>query len=179
MSTPPQRRHVSSQRVMTPPDFLEAVTRRFGPIAFDLAADTQTSITPCWFGPGSPYGEDALTENWGIVDQLPAPPRTLPWRWLNPEYARLGPWVEKCALEAANGVPILLLTPASVGATWYRQWVRPFAYSLFVSPRLQFVGHHQGYPKDLMLSVYAHGLVGTDTWVWKARTSTRETGDGE
>ncbi len=46
---------------------------------------------------------------------------------------------------------------------------------LGISPRLQFTGtvpnprtgKIDGYPKDLMLSVFGAGLNGFDTWRWK------------
>jgi hypothetical protein len=40
---------------------------------------------------------------------------------------------------------------------------------LELTPRIKFVGHKGGFPKDLILNVYSRErLVGRDTWNWKA-----------
>jgi hypothetical protein len=65
-----------------------------------------------------------------------------------------------------RGARILFLTPASVGANWFQQYVVPFAHVIELSPRMSFDGKNP-FPKDLVLSVYMHGLTGRSHWRWK------------
>lgn len=162
---PAQRPHRSRQDYATPPEFLLAVARRFGRLVWDLAAQDDTSVAEgSWFGPGSPHGEDALVLSWANVCDRGR--NGDGWCWLNPPFATIGPWAEKCAIEMQRGARILLLVPASVGSHWYARHVVPYAHTLFLAPRLTFIGETAPYPKDLMLAVYAHGLTGCSTWQW-------------
>lgn len=141
---PRQKPHESIQSVGTPRGFLHAVEARFGPIVIDLAAAPSNRVVEEWFGPGSPYGEDALARNWvrrGLS-------------WLNPEFGYISPWAEKCASEAALGAQVALLVPASLGSDWYVDHIKDRAMTLILKPRLTFVGHSDQYPKDLMLCMF-------------------------
>lgn len=159
---PAQKPHRSRQDYQTPPEFLAAVTRRFGEIAWDLAAHAQnTVVEDGYFGPGSAITADALGIEWRRSWV-----KNDGWFWLNPPFADIAPWAEKCAEEMQRGARILLLVPASVGSQWYARSVVPVAHTLFLAPRLTFVGETAPYPKDLMLCVYAHGLTGCSTWQW-------------
>lgn len=162
---PRQQPHRSRQDYGTPVEFLAAVTRRFGRLGWDLAASATNSIVgpasrPQCYGPDSAFAEDSLAQSWANVCDGDR------WCWLNPPFADIAPWAEKCALEMSRGARILLLTPASVGSHWYARHIVPNAHVLFLAPRLTFVGEAAPYPKDLMLSVFAHGLTGNAPWQW-------------
>lgn len=166
---PSQHRQGSRQDWGTPRGFLTAVQLRFGPISFDLAASPQNAVVKGrFYGPGSGANQDALEDDarpWAM--RLEAE-RGASWLWLNPPFADIDRWATACATEMQRGARILLLTPASVGTRWYAQHIVPHAHVLFLSPRLTFVGARDPYPKDLMLSVFAHGLTGCSTWQWAA-----------
>ena len=157
---PAQKPGKSVQEVGTPAEFLRAVEGRFGPILFDLAANAANSVCGAdYFGPGSAWGEDAMVQPWRIRRGL---------CWLNPEFADLGPWAAKAAEEGPLGANLTMLTPASIGSTWFARHVFGKALVLGLSPRLTFVGSTSPYPKDLMLSVFGPSVVpGFDVWRWK------------
>lgn len=166
MAVPQQKPARSVQDVATPRDFLDAVERRFGPIAFDLAATSSNTVTgPDFYGPGSPIAENALTAPWDRSGLL----------WLNPPFGDLATWAQRCAEQRARcaeqrarGARIALLAPASTGSIWFAEHVWQHAYVLLLRPRLTFVGHTAPYPKDLMLALYEPGgLRGIDLWRWK------------
>jgi len=161
MSTMPrQKPHQSEQVVGTPPEFLASVVKRFGLLNVDLAANIDNRVTERFLGPGSVLGQDSLSFDWAKL-RIDGD-----WMWLNPPFSDIAPWAEKCAAESARGAKILMLTPASIGSNWFRDHVHRKAYVLAI-PRLTFVGHASAYPKDLILSVYADGLTGFDTWDWR------------
>lgn len=150
---PAQKPGRSVQEVATPVEFIDAVQDRFGPITFDLAALKSNSVVERFYSPK----DDSLQQRWHQHEG---------WLWLNPPFSDIGPWARKCVAEAAHGAHILLLTPASVGADWFRFHLFPNAYVLYLSPRLQFAGHPHPYPKDLALTVFCHDMHGQDTWRW-------------
>ena len=89
--------------------------------------------------------------------------------WVNPPFARLGPWVEKCAWEShEQGLRIAALLPADVGTEWFATHVAGKAHELFLRPRPIFVGETAPYPKDLMLCLYDGPRIGYTTWDWRA-----------
>lgn len=142
----------------TPRDFIAAVEARFGPIVFDLAASVHNAKASKYWT----REDDSLTKSWARIFNAGGN------LWLNPEFSDIARYAEKCAEESAqrNGL-ILLLTPASIGTDWFARHVNRKAFVLGISPRLTFEGCLDPYPKDLMLSVYGHGLSGFDTWRWK------------
>lgn len=143
----------SNQEVETPEEFIAAVEARFGPLSWDLAASKHNTKHPNFFS----KKEDSFTKQWHkIRGNL----------WLNPEFDPIGPWVEKCAKEAALGAKILCLTPASVGSNWFRDFVFGKALVLSLNDRITFVGQKDPYPKDCILSAYGFG-VGFALWQWK------------
>ena len=144
----------SKQDYKTPKNFIEAVVVRFGLLSHDLAADEHNTQAPSYFD----KEVDSLSQDWGkLKGNL----------WLNPPFARIEPWAEKCArTEYSPDRRILFLVPGSVGSEWYRNYVAEYAYVLALSPRLTFVGCKDPYPKDCILAIYGHGLHGFDTWRW-------------
>lgn len=138
---PAQKPGRSRQDYGTPPEFVSAVARRFGPITFDLAATAQNAISPLHYCPQ----EDSLVQDWT---------RLRGRLWLNPPFGNIGPWAAKCARSAGPGRTTLLLTPAAVGTEWFADHVYGHARVFAIRPRLTFVGAADPYPSDLILSVY-------------------------
>lgn len=156
----------SVQDVETPKDLLDAVVRRWGPLAIDLAATRENRKADRWLGPGSPIAEDSLSgELRGFwTSQIDGA------AWLNPPFGDLGPWVRRCSswLGCRNSRGrTLLLVPASVGSNWWRDHVHEKAAVHFLNGRVKFVGHSGPYPKDLALCVYGD-RPGYHVWNWRA-----------
>ncbi|MCK9358140.1 MAG: phage N-6-adenine-methyltransferase [Dehalococcoidia bacterium] len=141
MTRPAQRPGSSRQDYGTPPEFLRAVERRFGPVTFDLAAHAGNSVVPGYHSPA----DDSLVQDWTRHNG------TL---WCNPPFGRPEPWAAKCARSKGPGRRILLLTPASVSTEWFADHIYGQARVYAVRPRLTFVGCTASYPGDLILSVY-------------------------
>lgn len=146
-------RGTSKQDYATPPAFIAAVEKRFGPIAFDLAASPENAKAPRFFT----KEDDSLRKAWGALDGN---------LWLNPEFDDIAPWADLCAGVRGRSAWTMMLTPASPGANWFRRLVVPNAYVLELAPRISFDGKHP-YPKDCILSAFGFGVVGRDVWRWK------------
>lgn len=147
----------SKQDVETPDSLIRAVERRFGPIVCDLAATAENKKgSGAYIGPE----QDSLVQPWADLH----PTGTL---WLNPEFGDVAPWAQKCAFEAQlrSGV-IAMLVPASVGANWWFDFVHQKAMVLALTPRVKFIGHTAGFPKDLALCIYGQQANGFDVWDW-------------
>lgn len=158
---PAQRPGESEQVVRTPPEFLRAVERRFGPIRFDLAATAENSVAgENYFGPGSKHGEDALGYSWLLPGVL----------YCNHPFGDSDIWTPKAREEGARGARVHMLMPAAVSSNWFRDNVYRHALVLFLNPRLRFVGHTADYPKDMALAVFGPWVApGMDVWRWKER----------
>jgi len=152
-SMPQQRPGASKQDYATPVALIEAVQRRFGPIAFDLAASASNAVVPAFYD----IERNALAQDWRTLHGL---------LWCNPPYARIGPWAEKCAANAGITRTIALLTPASIGASWFERYVHGKALVLALTPRLTFGACTAPYPKDCMLSVYGCDP-DFEVWQWR------------
>lgn len=157
---PPQKPGESKQDYGTPPAFLAAVERRFGPIVWDLAAHASNSVCgDRYFGPGSRWGEDSLERAW---DRLPGVPRD-GLRWLNYPFGDARIWMRKVSREAKFGVRIAVLGPAAVATNWFAKYVYGQALVLPFRPRLKFLGMAPNpktgkvdpFIKDLALFIYA------------------------
>lgn len=155
---PEQKPGRSVQEVGTPPEFLDAVQKRFGTLEFDLAANRENSVCgPHFFGPGSGLSADSLSVWWGAKPMF---------HWLNPPYSNIEPWAAKCATDRHPEGRIAFLIPAAVGTNYFSRHIHEKALVLFLSPRLTFVGHTQSYPKDLILAMYGE-KPGYECWRWK------------
>lgn len=152
---PAQKPHRSEQSVETPPELIQAVERRFGIIDFDLAASPENTKARRFFT----REDDALTQNW----QLPEAVRVA---WLNPEFGDARRYAEKCCEVRDLQRWTLMLVPQGT-PDWACEFVWGQAYVLKLKGRVQFVGHPQGFPKDLMLCCYGFGLRGEDVWDWR------------
>ena len=157
MSEPRQKPGRSKQDYATPPEFISAVVKRFGPLAWDLAADSKNHKAPNYFT----VEQDSLAQDWSKLQG------TL---WLNPPFGYIAPWAKKCAdtcLEMPVGNRILMLVPASVGSNWFLEHVYPRALVIALNPRMSFDGKAP-FPKDLILAVYGRHP-GFDVWRWNGK----------
>jgi DNA (cytosine-5)-methyltransferase 1 len=156
---PTVKRHKSKQDYGTPWELIWACEGRFGPIMWDLAASPENTKGPAF------YDEefDSLKQRWhehrGVL-------------WLNPPFANIEPWAEKCAFESRSDLGherarILFLTPASVGANWFRDHVHGKAFVVGLNGRITFEGTSDPYPKDCILSAFGFGPPGFDVWDWR------------
>lgn len=156
-----RKRGSSEQSVQTPKAFIEAVQVRFGQITFDLAADEHNAQASSYFT----EAEDSLVHDWPKEGVL----------WLNPPFQSIGPWAAKCnqwlKKEPSQSALIAFLVPASVDSNWWAQDVTGRARALAVSPRLQFVGHKDPYPKPMALCIYDARFPSQsatiEPWRWK------------
>lgn len=165
MAEPQQKPGRSKQDYGTPWEFIRSCEARFGKIICDLAASAENAKCERFFS----RDVDSLSQPWAAL----LPTGVL---FLNPEFANIAAWSAKCAEESAkrHGL-ILLLTPASIGTDWFSDSVLRHARVLGLRPRIPFdgmpvnpkTGRVDGYPKDLMLSVYGAGQRGIDSWRWK------------
>lgn len=162
---PAQNPATSKQDFETPPDFLAALEARWGRVDFDLACREDN----CKANSDAGYGGGYFWPKYDSLDQPWAHDHRDQNLWLNPEFGNIEPFAAKCAFEGPmmRRGRIFLLTPASIGTNWFAKHVNGRAMVLGISPRITFVGAAQGYPKDLMLSIFAPGMNGFDTWRWK------------
>lgn len=149
---PTIRRGKSKQDHPTPWNFIRACEHRFGPIVFDLAASHGNQKAPRYFT----KEDDSFKQDWHKI------PGNL---YLNPEFANIAPWAEKCALEGERGAKILFLTPASIGSNWFAEFCHRRALVLALNGRITFEGMDDPYPKDCMLTCFGFGI-GFDVWRW-------------
>jgi DNA (cytosine-5)-methyltransferase 1 len=124
----------------TPPAFFAYAARRYGPFKLDAAASAEDRHCAAWFGPGSPLGEDALTESWCVADE------GLTRVWCNPPYSLNAHFVAKAREEARTGrVQTTLLLPATVDVDWWHEYIweeaapRPGVLVELVRGRVRFL----------------------------------------
>ncbi len=162
---PAQKPGESKQDYGTPRDFLDAVEKRFGPMAVDLAARKDNAKAPLCITPE----QDSLKQDWGTLRGN---------LWLNPPYENIAVWAKKCA-ETETGFRckeppekctldrrIFFLVPASIGSNWFAQHVDGKARVLALNGRITFEGCTQPYPKDAILACYGE-TPGFEVWRWK------------
>lgn len=160
MPMPQQKPGKSKQDYQTPPELLKAIRRRLciGIFDVDVAASKDNAVCPYYYD----EERNGLAQSWTV------PEAESNWAWCNPPYANIEEWVRKATLEAKKGANTAMLIPASVGSEWWRTWVEPYAYQLFLSPRITFVGCDTPYPKDCALLLYTPmWLTGNQCWRWK------------
>lgn len=154
---PIQKPGKSKQDYGTPRELIAAVEKRFGPLVCDLAASADNAKAPLFIT----KEQNTLIQPW--AEQYPSGNL-----WLNPEFADLEPYVEKCWVESQRRHGLIhLLVPASIGANWFAKHVVHKSMVLGLSPRITFEGCDQPYPKDVMMAVYGYGFSGFGTWRWK------------
>jgi phage N-6-adenine-methyltransferase len=143
----------SKQDYATPPDFMAAVSRKFGPLTWDLAASKDNTKAPYYYT----EADNSLSKNWNDT-----------WGtcWLNPPFSNITPWAKHCSIYGSYGRQILFLVPASVGSNWFRDYVFHSAMIYFLNGRIKFIGCTDHYPKDCMLCHY--GVTpGIRIWSWQ------------
>lgn len=146
----------SKQDYATPHEFIRAVEARYGKLEFDLAASENNAKAYYIFT----VEHQSLAQPWAeILDGRLA--------WLNPPFGSIAPWAMKCAAEAKKGARILLLTPASVDTIWWADYIHGRAWVDFLSPRIQFDGADDPFPKPLSLSCFNISGTGYGPWRWK------------
>ena len=156
----------SRQDYATPFDFVRSIEARFGRLDIDLAGTALNKKAPKVITPE----QDSLQTTWQWALDF------RPTCWLNPPFRDIMPWAAKCARTKVGAFEpvrrILFLTPASVGANWFRDHVYGKALVLFLcsnehgSGRLTFEGEKDPYPRDLILSVYGEEP-GFKMWGWR------------
>lgn len=148
----------SKQTYQTPPEFMHAVVKRFGPVSFDLACVAETAKAKRFYTPE----DNALVQPWHKLSGL---------LWLNPPYDKISEWASKCSRESKLGARILFLVPASVGSNWFADFVHNQAHVLLLNGRITFVGAKDSYPKDCILACYGVPenvwTAGYSVWKWK------------
>jgi phage N-6-adenine-methyltransferase len=148
----------SSGDYATPKEFIKACEKKFFPLVYDLAASEKNARTAKFFT----IVDDALKHDWVALAE-----RHGVGFWLNPPFANIGPWAEKCLLSS-KGAEILFLVPSSTGAKWFRNNCFKKADVYFLDGRLTFEGQTTPYPKDCVL-VHFHpkqsGLL--EIWDWR------------
>jgi phage N-6-adenine-methyltransferase len=160
-SGPTVKRHKSNQGYGTPFTLIRACEQKFGRrVLWDLAASEANAKASLFFT----EEDDALTKRWDILT-----PHDSDLCWLNPPFDDIAPWAEKCAREAARGARILLLTPASIGANWFRDHVHGKAHVFALNGRITFVGASDPYPKDCMISAFGIGAPAFSVWSWNTK----------
>lgn len=146
-------RYRSKQDYATPPEFIAAVEKRFGLLAFDLAAGPENAKAPAYYT----ERDDSLKQDWSVLTGN---------LWLNPPYGNIAAWARKCAERKHDQRWTLLLVPASVGSMWYTRHVYNSAMVYCLTRRITFVGQEDPYPRDLVLAAYGYGAVGISPWEW-------------
>lgn len=178
MSEPAQKPGKSKQDYQTPPSFLEAIARQFGPIDLDLACRLDNMVAP--YGIAHDQGLDALEQDWADPTywsksgNVAVSGDHIRVAYLNPPFSNIEPWAAK--LETCRWLPrwTLMLVPYSASSGWY---VRHVMSKLMVYgiPRLAFIGEGgktEGvYPKDLCLIAAGHGVNGQAFWDWRKSLS--------
>ncbi len=175
----------SKQDYATPPEFIAAVEKRFGPVTFDLAAHADNAKHARYFAPnefvtttGSKKTGDLVVTRTPNLDPNAVAFDSLDqdWTrlgdgllWLNPEFGDIGPWAKKCAnstRDRRGATQIAMLVPAAVGANWFRDHVAPFADVYLLNDRICFDGKNV-FPKDCLLAHFQGAPPMICLWGWK------------
>ncbi len=155
MSTvPAQKPHRSHQEVETPAALIASVEHRFGPIDFDLAASPQNAKATRFYT----KEDDTLSQDWTLEGVRVA--------WLNCEFGDARRYAKKCESVRLLRRWTLLLVPMGT-QDWACEHVWGKAFVLKLKGRVTFVGHPQGFPKDLVLAAFGYGLSGEEVWDWR------------
>lgn len=157
MVMPVQKPGRSKQDYGTPWELIHAVEARWDALRVDLAATKENSKASSYLT----ERDDSLRVDWPIwIDGGLA--------WLNPPFANIEPWAERCAKYDDQN--IILLVPASIGTEWFAKHVERRAKIVGLRPSLTFEGCKYPYPKDCMLCLYGPMFDQEPdfaTWRWK------------
>lgn len=155
----------TKQDYVTPIWLIRLIERAFGLcFVIDLAASKENARCEYFFT----KDDDALKQDWARAIQAYSSimdlddlvrGRRVPAAWLNPEFKQGAAFMEKAADEASKGAVIVTLTLASVGASWYRDFVSQNAESL-ITDRITFEGQSTVFNRDTMLTFWGLGRRG-------------------
>ncbi len=154
---PKQKPGKSSGVVGTPWTLIRSIEDKYGKISWDLAASKENAKAPQFIT----EQENSLTVDWHKLEGL---------LYLNPPFAHIGVWAQKCFDESVKGAKIIMLVPASVGSEWYADFCFENCLTVAIRPRLTFEGHTNCYPKDLMLLMFGFEEVGFELWKWNLKS---------
>jgi len=160
-ATAPSDKNKTKQDYGTPDNFYNHLHAHFG-FNYDLACTSENKL--CKFG--LTRSDDSLRVEWHKLEG---------YLFLNPPFAKIEPWAQKCYEESLLGAKIVLLTPASVGSIWFQKFVYKKAWIRFLKGRLKFKGTKPNkktgkidpYPKDLMISIFDGIHFDIDIWDWR------------
>lgn len=139
------------------PFVLWAELNREFAFSWDIAANSSNykGERGCFFGPGSEFGEDALTFEWGPFISA---------CWCNPPYSRglQGKFIAKASLERVKGVTTVMLLPARTDTKafhayiWNQETHQPYTgvEVRFLKGRLRFVGAPASAPFPSMIVIF-------------------------
>ncbi len=162
---PKQKPGQSKQDYATPEAFVKAVKTllRIPEFSFDFVADSTNAKAHLYWT----QEDDSLSKtsaewaaNCNAGDTC--------WGWLNPPFAHIKPWVQKCDEANRLGGRIALLVPAAVGSNWFRDHVHNKAQVLLLNGRIPFMPDKPKwlYPKDTILCLYG-APAWYDVWNWR------------
>ena len=109
------------QNWQTPTAYVAELARRHTPrgtFDIDACADASNHIAPVWFGPGSPFGEDALTADWRQPDVFVW---NKPAVFMNPMWAHCPAFVLRMLMMVLDGrvsVVVPAATPPMPVLSW-------------------------------------------------------------
>jgi phage N-6-adenine-methyltransferase len=162
----------SIQDRATPQILVDQIAKQFGvEFILDLAASEENKKAANFIS----KFQNSLQSNWKARLEECDVDDVIPNRcaWLNPEFAQVTPWMEKCKIESAKGCKIISLTLSSLGSNWYRDHVEGRALSLILRDRVTFDGCKDPFPKELALSLWGFGFSGLGFWSWKEKKCKR------
>jgi phage N-6-adenine-methyltransferase len=110
----------------TPPTFITALEREFGPFDLDPCATDQTASADRYYT----IAEDGLQQPWeGQV-------------FVNPPYSNPAPWIAKAITEVGAGRArrVLLLLPNATDTEWFHADVLRCCRVRFLRGRISFLG---------------------------------------
>lgn len=143
----------------TPPDLFDQLNAEFH-FTLDAAANHANHFCAGWFGPGSPWCEDALEDGWRW--ELTPHSRV----WCNPPYGRgIGRWVEKAIDEAMHGNLVVMLLPARTDTKWFHLASDAGAEIRLIKGRLTFGGAPSAAPFPSALFIFRPHIEGPYEWV--------------
>lgn len=147
----------SKQDYVTPMSLINSIEDRFGlSFVLDLAASVENARCPVFFT----KEQDSLAQNWTTaLKQASGAKQTnrTAAAWLNPEFKKAGPFMQKCS---SNIIPLVALTLTSQCTDWYLNHVQGRALVLQLVNRVKFEGQEDPYPKELQLVLWNMGMIG-------------------
>lgn len=126
----------------TPPRVISAISARLNMrCSFDVCATPENAKAPEYLT----ESDDALTLNW--AEEFFMRGCAGGFVFCNPPYSQIGPWADKCASAAADGLIVVGLLPDDRSTLWHRHSVRGVAaYELIPTKRIAFLHPETGDP---------------------------------